>query len=110
MAAHVDGRPTGPTAEDITQRRKLIQTQATRQRGHRPNRLDAKLEMELANRYRRAHMTQFDRDIEDSVNSRPHGKRREGHCEAPGCFRGIHARRLCMRHYQRQRRSLRSRT
>ncbi len=71
MATHIDGRPTGPTAEDIAQRRNQMAAQAIRQRGHRPNRLDAKLELELANRYRRARMNPDERDIEDAVISRP---------------------------------------
>ena len=108
MDTHIDGRPTGPTADEIEQRKKLMQAQATRQRRHRANRLDVKLEKELAEGYRRAHMTVEKRAIEDSQPS--WGQRRLGPCKAQGCITPIHALRLCMKHYQRHRRALRNRT
>lgn len=78
--------------------------QAMRKRtGNKHRGWSQKLEKELEERHRRAHLTREERDMED--NAKPFGRRREGHCDAPGCFRDIHARRLCMMHYQQRRRA-----
>ena len=106
--AHIDGRATGPTPAEIDQRKKLMQSQASRQRRQRANRLDLRLEKELARRFRRVHMTAEKRAIADS--QLPWGQRRLGSCDSQGCITPIHARRLCMKHYQRHRRAIRNRT
>ena len=104
MDTHIDGRPTGPTAEDIAQRKAQMQAYSTRQRTHRPNRLDAKQEKELQERYRRVTLSQLERDIEDGIKDPPPCSTClvENDTPAP-----LHAKGLCMRHYQRKRRAKR---
>ena len=104
MDTHIDGRPSGPTAEDIENRKKLMQAQALRQRTHRPNRLDAKQEKELQERYRRAILSQLERDIEDGIKDPPPCSTCLAENDHPAPLR---AKGLCMRHYQRKRRAKR---